>query len=119
MASSNTSDASHFWLRYEQLTTKDLPVILETGISHSTLSSWKNRHTFPRANEALKIADALHTTVEYLVTGTEKVIVGYPPAVLEIAAAASQLSEESLAMLKGIIAGLPHLYKKNLSPLIP
>ena len=112
MASRNTSsNASHFWLRYEQLTTKDLPVILETGISHSTLSSWKNRHTFPRANEALKIADALHTTVEYLVTGTEKSIASYPPAVLEIAAAAGQLSEESLAILKGIIAGLPHTQK--------
>jgi len=105
MASGN---AHHFWLRYKQFAKKDLPVIIRTGISHSTLSTWKHKSTFPMADEALKIADALHTTVEYLVTGTEKDIASYPPVVFEIATTASQLTEESLTILKGIIKSLPH-----------
>lgn len=39
--------------------------------NETTVSSWRANNTQPRAAEAVKIAMALHTTVEYLVDGEE------------------------------------------------
>jgi hypothetical protein len=61
--------AEQFWLRYGKLVAKDLPVILKTRIPSSTLSTWKKKNIYPRADEAFKIASAIGTTVEYLVSG--------------------------------------------------
>jgi hypothetical protein len=41
------------------------------GLNYETYYSGKRRVTLPRADEALKIAAALETTVEYLVSGKE------------------------------------------------
>ena len=39
------------------------------GLNYETYYSGKRRENLPRADEAQKIAQALNTTVEYLVTG--------------------------------------------------
>ncbi|MCL2804814.1 MAG: helix-turn-helix domain containing protein [Treponema sp.] len=44
----------------------------KTQISKGTFSSWKNRNTIPRADEAFLIANALKVSVEYLLTGEDK-----------------------------------------------
>jgi hypothetical protein len=41
------------------------------GLNYETYYSGKRRVTLPRADEAQKIAAALGTTVEYLVSGKE------------------------------------------------
>lgn len=41
------------------------------GINYSSYKSTKQQGNLPRADEAVKIAKALNTTVEYLVTGEE------------------------------------------------
>ena len=41
------------------------------GINYDTYNGQKRLNNLPRADEALKIAKALNTTVEYLVTGIE------------------------------------------------
>lgn len=41
----------------------------ELGISLNTLRGWISKDILPRADEAVRIAKALDTTVEYLVTG--------------------------------------------------
>lgn len=41
------------------------------GINYSSYNSCKQYGNLPRADEALKIAKALNTTVEFLVTGIE------------------------------------------------
>jgi transcriptional regulator with XRE-family HTH domain len=64
--------AEKFWERYGGLARKDLPVILRTKIKQSTLSTWRSKKKFPRADMAVKIAKSLDTTVEYLVTGEEE-----------------------------------------------
>ena len=64
--------ADKFWERYGNLAVKDLPVILRARIKQSTLSTWRSKHKFPRADMAVKIAKSLDTTVEYLVTGEEE-----------------------------------------------
>ena len=43
------------------------------GVSETTVSSMRKANTEPRASEAVKIAQALNTTVEYLVTNKEAV----------------------------------------------
>jgi len=39
--------------------------------SETTISGWRSTNVLPRADDAVKIASALNTTVEFLVTGEE------------------------------------------------
>ena len=41
------------------------------GISSQSFYDWKNRNTIPAADIAVKIAQYLNTTVEYLITGNK------------------------------------------------
>ena len=43
------------------------------GVAETTVSSMRKANTEPRASEAVKIAEALNTTVEYLVTNNENI----------------------------------------------
>jgi transcriptional regulator with XRE-family HTH domain len=45
-------------------------VAKKAGISFNTFQGWISKGIYPRANEAVHIAAALNTSVEYLVTGT-------------------------------------------------
>ena len=65
-------DAKQFWKRFRELAKQDLPVLEKTGIRNSTLSTWRKRNSFPRADDAYRIAKALNVTVEYLVAGVER-----------------------------------------------
>lgn len=63
-----------FWDRLEKsldknnLTASELSRTI--GIASSVIYSWKIRDSIPRADIAVKVAEQLHTTVEYLVNGT-------------------------------------------------
>ena len=46
-----------------------LPFLESLGISYETFRGQRRYNNLPRADEAVKIAKALNTTVEYLVTG--------------------------------------------------
>lgn len=66
-----------FWenveiLRKEQNTTYRW-IASKMGVSETTVSSMRKANTEPRASEAVKIAEALNTTVEYLVTNNENI----------------------------------------------
>ncbi len=53
------------------ITTKELAA--QTGINENTISSYlKTNGSIPTADKAVEIAKALHTSVEFLVTGFEK-----------------------------------------------
>lgn len=62
-----------FWLRvkdkldYQDITQRDLAEKINE--SYNTFQSWINRDRLPNAEQAVKIADALNTSVEFLVTG--------------------------------------------------
>jgi transcriptional regulator with XRE-family HTH domain len=45
-------------------------VAKKAGISFNTLQGWISKGIFPRVNAAVRIAAALDTSVEYLVTGS-------------------------------------------------
>ena len=57
----------------------------KTQIPKGTFSSWKNRKTIPRADEAFRIAQALKVSVGYLLTGADQPKGPSNPAVHEIA----------------------------------
>lgn len=56
-------------LKNYKITQKQLSVII--NLPERTIENWIGRNTIPDAIEAVKIAQALNTTVEYLVTGEE------------------------------------------------
>ncbi|GHV87472.1 hypothetical protein AGMMS50255_7680 [Spirochaetia bacterium] len=99
-------DAEAFWKRYKSLTKKDLPVILKTNIKQSTLSTWRIQRSFPRADQAIKIADSLHTSVEYLVTGQEREYSTCSPEALEVAVEVDKLNGEGKKVALSVVKGL-------------
>lgn len=62
-----------FWERIDYLIaergTTRKAVAEKIGINAGNLAAWKTRHNFPSAAISVKLAEALDTTVEYLVTG--------------------------------------------------
>lgn len=64
-----------FWQRVKFLikenNTKQEWLAEKTGIKYQTLRSMISKNTFPKADDAVKIAKALNTTVEYLVNGNK------------------------------------------------
>lgn len=65
-----------FWVRvknkldYQDTTQKELAE--KIGESYNTLQSWINRNRLPNAEQSVKIASALNTSVEFLVTGRNR-----------------------------------------------
>ena len=54
------------------------------GIPYATMLTYLNKGSIPRADVAVRIAQVLHTSVEYLITGknieTKKIVKHYPTA---------------------------------------
>jgi transcriptional regulator with XRE-family HTH domain len=68
-------DTIDFYERVKSLA-KANKMTIETAVGKARLSlasynAYRRHKNLPRADEALKIAQALHTTVEYLVAGKE------------------------------------------------
>jgi hypothetical protein len=103
-------DASQFWVRYNRLVKKDMPVLLKTGILQPTLSSWRTKKIFPRAHEAVAIAAALNTTVEFLVNGKDTSNATCSPAAMSIALTADTLNDEGLQVLSAVAESLALKY---------
>lgn len=68
-------NAVEFWNRVNSLIksqkTKQQAVSESCGISYQTFRGWVTRHSFPDAQQVFRIAQALNTTVEYLLTGSQ------------------------------------------------
>ncbi len=64
-----------FWQRVKYLikenNTKQEWLAEISGIKYQTLRSMISKNTFPKADDAVKIAEVLNTTVEYLVNGNK------------------------------------------------
>ena len=85
-----------------------------SGIKKKTIDSYLgNRGYIPSVENAVKIAQALGVSVEYLVTGTEKAKTSsrssLPPDVQEIALAVNQLNTKD----RDVILNLARLLKKR------
>lgn len=88
-------------LEYNLITQKELSVKL--GISYNTLQSWITKDRLPDAEQALKIAKELHTSIEYLVTGKIGNQETRNPHIQDLLPKLNHLSNENLDLL-GMIA---------------
>jgi transcriptional regulator with XRE-family HTH domain len=69
-------------------------VSIETGVAQSTLSDWKNGKSKPKQDKLQRIADLFGVSLEYLMTGTEKVFPEFEAEHLELIKLYSKLNEE-------------------------
>ncbi|GHV88362.1 hypothetical protein AGMMS50267_07220 [Spirochaetia bacterium] len=74
-------------------------VAKKAGISFNTFEGWKSKGIFPRVNDAVRIAAALNTSVEYLVTG---VVRDHASAVEVISRAMPQIHKHLEAITKAM-----------------
>ena len=85
----------------------------KTQIPKGTFSSWKNRNTIPRADEALSIAQALKVSVEYLLTGADEHKEPSNPAVHEIAGTVPFFDDNDLQTLLATVRAMAARYKSK------
>jgi transcriptional regulator with XRE-family HTH domain len=83
----------------------------KTNIPKGTFSSWKNRNIIPRADEALRIADALKVSVEYLLTGRDRGHSPSNPAIQTITEIIPFFDDIDLQTLLAAARGMAARYK--------
>ncbi|MDR2702313.1 MAG: helix-turn-helix transcriptional regulator [Spirochaetaceae bacterium] len=101
-------------LSYKNVMVKELAAV--TGISKKTLDNYLNvRGNMPSADVAVKIAQALGVTVEYLVTGEEitPARLSQGPEIKELIQDFKQLNGEDRQLIKDILQLLKAKEKKN------
>jgi transcriptional regulator with XRE-family HTH domain len=96
-------------LTYSDILVKELSA--KTGIKKHTLDNYLNTHNaIPSAKAAVKIADALGVTVEYLITGDEKhpekMIAALPPDLRLLVDTAEKLSPKSRKLAIKLVKAL-------------
>jgi len=85
----------------------------KTQIPKGTFSSWKNRKTIPRADEAFRIAQALKVSVEYLLTGDEQPGEPSNPAVHEISETVPFFDDNDLRTLLATVRAMAVRYQNK------
>jgi len=101
-------------LSYKSMLVKELSAL--TGTSKHTLDNYLNvRGIIPPADIAVKIAQALGVTVEYLVTGEETTSarVSHGPEIKELIQDFKLLNKDDRKMIKDIIQLFKTREKKN------
>lgn len=78
-------------LAYQDILVKELAEL--SGVNKRTLDNYlREKSNTPPADVAVKIAQALNVSVEYLVTGVESVMADKPSEVVELLSLYSELS---------------------------
>jgi transcriptional regulator with XRE-family HTH domain len=91
------------YLEGQDLTVSDLA--RKSGINDQTIYSWRNLDRFPRLDYAIKIAEALGVSVDFLATGETK-LYGLHPAQKKLLTIMNSLKDEDKWRLLGIVEGL-------------
>ena len=85
----------------------------KTQIPKGTFSSWKNRKTIPRADEAFRIAQALKVSVEYLLTGADQPKDPSNPTVHEISETVPFFDDNDLQTLLATVRAMAVRYQNK------
>ncbi|MDC7124291.1 MAG: helix-turn-helix transcriptional regulator [Spirochaetales bacterium] len=80
-------------------------VAQQIGISRRTFEGWFNNKTMPKADQTIKIAKALNTTVEYLVTGEKQDSWQSPQRYEDIVRDLALLSDDDLEDIRILVKG--------------
>jgi transcriptional regulator with XRE-family HTH domain len=110
-------DAEFFWKmvknEVERQQTSFEWLYRKTQIPKGTFSSWKNRNIIPRADEAFRIAGALKVSVDYLLTGADRIKEPSNPAVHEITETSAFFDDNDLQTLLATVRAMAARYRKN------
>jgi len=110
-------DAEFFWKmvtnEVERQCTSYEWLYRKTQIPKGTFSSWKNRQTIPRADEAFRIAEALKVSVEYLLTGADQPREPSNPAINEITGTIPFFDENDLQTLLATVRAMAARYQQK------
>ena len=102
-------------LAYKNMLVKELAV--KTGISRHTLDNYLNvREHIPTIDAAVKIAQALNVSVEYLATGKEPTTLNFQlsPEIISVTLNYSLLNEDDRKIVSELIQLMKkHRYKKS------
>ena len=104
-------------LSYQDMLVKELAT--KTGISKKTIDNYLNvREYMPSADAAVKIAQALGVTVEYLVTGEElsTVRTSFGPEIRDLIQNYKLLNENDRKLVVAIVQILRERDKKSTAP---
>lgn len=74
----------------------------ESGVSLDTINGWYNKGRLPKLNDAIRIAEALQVSVDYLATGRVVETVD-DPDLAEMCDMLRSFSRDELMMAKGIL----------------
>jgi transcriptional regulator with XRE-family HTH domain len=85
----------------------------KTQIPKGTFSSWKNRKTIPRADEAFLIANALKVSVEYLLTGVDQPIETSNKAVHELTKTVPFFDDYDLQTILAAVRSMAVRYQRK------
>jgi transcriptional regulator with XRE-family HTH domain len=109
-------DAEFFWKivkkEVERQQTSFEWLYRKTQIPKGTFSSWKNRNIIPRADEALRIAEALKVSVEYLLTGSDSQKKPSNPTINEINETAPFLDNNDLQTILATVRAMAARYRR-------
>lgn len=89
-------------LDYNLKTQKELASAI--GVSYNTLQSWITKDRLPDAEQALRIAKQLNTSLEYLVTGKTEEQKGVKQKLQNMIPKLNHLSDDNLDLID-VIAG--------------
>ncbi len=97
-------------MEYRDITAKDLG--RQAGIEHRTIEGWtSSRKTIPRADAAVAIAQALDTTVEYLITGEAPAGWRPPPRIEAIVDDLLILDDQELVTVRVMVHPLAEAHR--------
>jgi len=85
----------------------------KTEIPKGTFSSWKNRKIIPRADEAIRIAEALKVSIEYLLTGIDKLSNPSNEAINEITGTIPFFDDNDLQTLLATVRAMAIRYDRD------
>ena len=89
-------------LKYQDIKVKELAEM--TGIPKGTLDHYlAEKCSAPLADAAVKIAQALNVSVEYLVTGNTVTLDNLKPKVMSISKILNRFSEKNLKLISDLI----------------
>lgn len=95
--------------------TKQVALAEYCGIAQNTISGWKRQGVLPRADIAVKIAEFLDVSVEYLVTGIERKAPNLRPQEKEILRELPNVADNDLGNVLILVKGLAEKNKIDLT----
>jgi transcriptional regulator with XRE-family HTH domain len=108
-------NASLFWQRVKKevdsQNTSFEWLYQKSKIAKGTFSSWRNRNSFPRADAAFRIAEALGVSLEYLMTGFDCAPEKTHPEIREIFEMISLVDEADLKSVGALVKTMALRYR--------